>query len=562
MKIFASKNNNKGVILISAYIIIVILLILGSSYILRSVSEKRIADRSRDSVQALSIAEAGIDKVTADLWTTFNTTYPNPTMTNFVWFDNLLGANPPYTPPSNTSFGTGRYTVQVVSVTTPTGLEGRDVTIRSQSTVNDTQRSVEAVIRYNLAPFGVFNYSYFINNFGWFYGGGITSNGDVRSNGNFAFQGNPMVNGDIYASVNPDLGAAGTITGDSRNQTASQYQSGASTRARPTNPTDLSNPNDTIFDPGYKGTSSRYPQQQLLNMPYLGDLSTYESLAISQGGTIKQGGNTLVNGVYSGNGPDGIAGTPDDGCVVLIGTDTNPIIINGPVVVTNDVVIKGKVQGQGTIYSGRNTHVVGDVTYKNPPSWPKPDSNPNQTNTTNATKDFLGLVSKGNLIVGDYTRNDWQTNVTTYLKPPFTQAYKVDAADSSIGYVQYYNNGQPYFNGDYTVNDSGSKDNGTGGSANRKFYESSLSDSYIHSISDASSSIRQVDAVTYTNHAVAGKMGAFTINGSMISRDEATVYSGSIDMNYDVRAYGSGTQSLNIFLPRELAPAQTISWKE
>jgi hypothetical protein len=328
------------------------------------------------------------------------------------------------------------------------------------------------------------------------------------------------------------------------------------------NPTDPSNPTGTVFEAGYDGNSERFPQQQILDMPYLGDLSTYESLAQSEGGTITQAGVTLVNGVYNGNGPDGVAGTADDGCLVLIGTDANPITIDGPVVISKDIIIKGKVQGQGTIYAGRNTHIAGDITYVNPPSWPKPDPTPTQTNQTNATRDLLGLVSRGNFIIGDYTRTDWQNAVLPYLRPPFTQSYEVDIADQDLGYVQSWQNGQPYFSGDYTTNDGGLKDNGAGGTTNRKFYESSLSNSYIQSIAASASQIRQLDAVTYNNHAFAGKAGAFTFNGSMISRDEATVYSGSIKLNYDVRAYGSGTQGINIFLPRELAPAQTISWRE
>ena len=529
---------------------------------MRSLSEKRIADRSRDSVQALYLAEAGIDRVTAELWIAFDAACPSPNLTDFVWFDNLLGASPPYTPPSSISFGTGAYSTQILSVVTPTGIEGRDITIRSQSTVNDSTRSVDAVIRYSLAPFGVFNHSYFVNNFGWFYGGGITSNGDVRSNGNFAFQGSPKVNGDIYASVNPELGAAGTITGTSSNLTISQYQSQAEARARPTNPTDPADPTGTIFKPGYDGNSDRFPQQPTLEMPYLGDLSTYEALAASVGGTITQGGSTLVNGVYNGNGPDGVAGTADDGCLVLIGTDANPIVINGPVVIDKDVIIKGKVQGQGTIYAGRNTHILDDIIYVDPPSWPKPDADPTQTNQTNATKDFLGLVSRGNFIIGNYTNNVWKNQVLRYMRPPFTQAYEVDVADQDIGYVQYWQGGDPYFDGDYTANDGGVKDDGEGGSTNRKFYESSLSDSDIQSIAVNLNQINQVDAVTYNNHAFAGRVGPFSINGAMISRDEATVYSGSIKLNYDVRAYGSGTQAINIFLPRELAQPQTVSWKE
>ena len=269
-------------------------------------------------------------------------------------------------------------------------------------------------------------------------------------------------------------------------------------------------------------------------MPYLGDLSYYTSLASSKNGTITQGGTTLVSGTYSGN-------------IVLIGTAASPIEISGPVVVTGDVLIRGTVSGQGTIYSGRNTHILGDIEYADAASWPKPDTDPDATDALNDTKDFLGLAAKGNIVVGDYTANDWKTNVSSYLEPSFTQAYEVDPSDADIGYVSYTSGGDSYFDGDYTAYDGGTKTDGT----NRRFYESSYDNSYFSSIADKSSQIRTVDAVMYTNHAFAGKVGSFTINGSLVSRDEAIIYSGNLTMNYDVRAKFRGSQ--DFFLPRALA---------
>jgi hypothetical protein len=36
-------------------------------------------------------------------------------------------------------------------------------------------------------------------------------------------------------------------------------------------------------------------------------------------------------------------------------------------VVPGDVIIKGQVRGQGTIYAGRNIHIVGAITYQQAP---------------------------------------------------------------------------------------------------------------------------------------------------------------------------------------------------
>ncbi|MFH2137562.1 MAG: pilus assembly PilX N-terminal domain-containing protein [Candidatus Omnitrophota bacterium] len=539
-------QSEDGAAMVFLFMVMIVLTILFISFMSRSVGDNRAAQGNKDVLQAWYLAEAGIDQVKRELYELFSVYYvtQGQTTTAFTWFDDLTTdptSKYPGIPTGQTltSVSGGSYTVQITAVDTATAVP-KDITVVSTATVNNVSKSVTAVIRYSMSPSKVFDFSYFVNNYGWFWGGGITSQGDIRSNGDFSFGGNPEVNGDVYASVNPDLGAAGTIGGNHKNDTLSQYWTQADAQARPTNPT--ANPQDIDgdgideefdYEHGYDGDSEEFPSQQLLDMPYLGNLDYYKGLAATHNGTIIQGGVTLVNNVLTGN-------------IVLIGTDADPIEIDGPVVITGDVLIKGKITGQGTIYSGRNTHILGDIEYVNAPNWPKPDTDPTGTDAANATKDFLGLAAKGNIVVGDYTRNDWKTNVSGYLKPPFTQAYEVDPTDSGIGYVSYYSGGDPMFNGDYTANDGGTKSDGS----NRKFYESSYDDAYFTTIAENSSSIRNVDVVAYTNHAFTGKVGAFTLNGSIVARDEAIVFSGNIEMNYDVRVQDKGEE---FYLPRALA---------
>ena len=49
------------------------------------------------------------------------------------------------------------------------------------------------------------------------------------------------------------------------------------------------------------------------------------------------------------------------------------------------------------------------------------------------------------------------------------------------------------------------------------------------------------------------------MNGSIISRDEAIVFSGNIDINYDVRVKEKGD---DFCLPRSLALPQTVVLEE
>ena len=87
----------------------------------------------------------------------------------------------------------------------------------------------------------------------------------------------------------------------------------------------------------------------------------------------------------------------EKGSVILIGTWDAPIEINGPVVFPGDVLIRGYVTGRGTIYSGRNIHIIGDIVYKDPPRWPLASAEPNTKE-----KDMLALVSKGSIVIGNY----------------------------------------------------------------------------------------------------------------------------------------------------------------
>ena len=160
--------------------------------------------------------------------------------------------------------------------------------------------------------------------------------------------------------------------------------------------------------------------------------------------TIKQGGQTLVTVCYDGVGPSGETTfydnngqpvqAPDYGSIVLIGTQSNPIEINGPVIIPSDVIIRGYVKGQGTIYSGRNIHIVGDIKYVNPPSW----SNRSTENTDNKNKDMVGLMAKGNIVLGDYT--SWASDLYNIMtSTTYVPTYKCDTSDAAIGYPQKFN---------------------------------------------------------------------------------------------------------------------------
>ena len=428
-------------------------------------------------------------------------------------------------------------------------------------------RKIEETVRFPMVRSQVFDYAYFVNNYGWFRGSGCTANGDIRSNGDMELDSYSYINGSAFAAPNGELDADGVITvvggGRTRFMPTSTYWSSSGTWARPTNPT--SSDSSLVWAMGYESKSSLYNYQDTLEMPYLGDLSVYREQAVAAGGTIKQNGKVLVDGCFSGTGPSGIANGADAGSIVLDGT-SKPLIINGPVVVNGDVIIKGTVSGQGVIYAGRNIHIVGNVTYKTAPSWTKPDSSPDKTIKNNASADMLGLVAKGNIVLGNYSDSSWLSACRNYITSPFVTSYTCDPTDSSIGYGTT-------FNGNYTAADSGSKITYTydwnknkyviSQTADRKYYESSVG-SYVINANAQSTAISEVDAILYNNHAVMGQVGSCIFNGSLVCRNEGIIYSSSVAFNWDSRLGSRSPDGIDFFihLPPSMTNPRVISWLE
>ena len=165
------------------------------------------------------------------------------------------------------------------------------------------------------------------------------------------------------------------------------------------------------------------------------------------------------------------------------------------------------------------------------------------------TYDSFSLMAKGNVVVGDYTSGDFTAKVIPNINGTSgskTKPYVVDPTDASLGYDSEQPSlcgGQsPCFDGNYDQYDNKGVKSGEGTSTdqNRKFYESTLQDSYFHSlvdlaISDPTARVT-IDAVLFTNHALAAYVkGAVTINGAMVSRDDALIFGSALTINQDVR---------------------------
>jgi hypothetical protein len=403
----------------------------------------------------------------------------------------------------------------------------------------------------------VFDYAYFINNFGWFYGVDCVVNGDIRSNYDVELKSRDLVlNGHSYAvGVNDLRKPYQTWSWNTyKNNSRSEY-------FRPIYHVDLNKHNDdSIFEWGFDD-SGRHNYVSELEMPYIGELSDYKYYAQEQDSSIVIGGVTVVDNVYDGVGPSGVDGAADQGCLYLYGTKEDPIEINGPVVVDGDVIISGYFTGQGTIYAKRNIHIINSVVAVDPHQWEQPDTGDNfydQTLPENLEKDFMGLVARGSVVIGDPEKID---AYKTYFKPPFTSPYEVSATDEDIGYVTSKKDGKNYFDGDYTAVSGDRCSSGDPSQPiNRKFYEPSVSPSFMDSCNPATQ-VGQIDAFIYNNHLTVGQLTANSmINGGVICRDEALIPGGRVYMNWDPRV--ALDSDFTPFLPLELGPAETILWRE
>jgi len=440
-------------------------------------------------------------------------------------------------------------------------------------------RKVREVIQYRFASApavggsdgSVFDNVFFIDNIGFFSGVNADFNGDVYANQDIDLQYSSIrLNGDSYA------GGVNTSQNLYRNQPWASYGSQTyADRARPAEYTDYNRSNTNTYWPqGYDEVVNFYDNQIVKEMPFIGPLAEYQAYAITNNGSVSQvyavsaagilsNRNTTVAAVWGDNsGENAGIGTNDTGCLILIGTSANPIVISNIVVATGDVYIKGYYTGQGTLYAGRNIHIIGNLIAKNPPTWPKPDSNPVATATANRTRDFLGLCAKGSMIFGDYSTLD-----TSLLRSPHTASHATDVSDASLGYVSYYSGGVPYFDGDYTARDAngaGTRSDGTP----REFHEPMIGDTAMAALG-VQAWIGWFDGALYANHLIAGDFdNNAVLNGAFICRDEAVKRHGNLVLNWDIRLGSKSYDGMSFspwlpgMLPRQSNVYRTIKWTE
>jgi len=462
--------------------------------------------------------------------------------------------------------------------------------------------SVRTTVKYTLAPSQVFDYAYFINNWGWFYGDTIYANGNVRSNGQFDAAGYaPTVTGQpTYDSVAWD-GAHATLSGyhDDNHDGLQDGKDGGVFSGW-----DIINVQHLQGQGG--SPASQHDFQPQVPMPNLTDLTYYETNAITSGGNITIGGVTVTNAVY-GDEPG------EKQNLYLVGTAANPITLHGPVVVRGNLIISGYVTGQGAIYSGGNVYCPDSVKYVNPPSSPRPADNSQSATETwlsaNWNKDFLGLFARKSVALGDFTDGTWQYYESWWMSDPMNASNEDQGSDGipntragKDGIMGTADDDVLENDGVFTIQHYSAQDQalglippgahvgdpipGTGEDIDGNgVYDGSMTLANIinppalnttnwggnmpvggianyHDV--ASMTANHMDAVFYTNHSfcytVLGGEPA-TINGALVSRNEDIIYgTPNVQFNYDCRLLGGSSGMASKFLPTAMQPVQVVRW--
>jgi len=519
--------DKKGSALIVVLTVFVVLSLLGAALLKVTIGDSKLAQRQLDHQKSLFLAESGIqraawlikqdtgDSLKAYVSIPYSTTFQlkgDDTALNTMEEENI----------AISILYLGNEMYQISSTSQFSGSSGGS---------DKVENMINTFLEEN-SPAKVFDYSYFINNWGWFYGGPITSYGDVRSNGKFSFKYGPTVEGEIYSAYEVDID--GTINGFGAQ---AQYQ---------------------------------HPYSKSVPMPNLNDLSYYESVAA---GSVVVGSTTLIDGVLGDDGGE-------NENIVLIGTATDPIEINGTVVVRGDVIVSGVITGQGTLYSGRNLYVPNNITYDDGPTTEKPTypggGPPDSADisswvASNDAKDLVGFAATESVILGDYTKSSNQWIFDNYLYNMGSEDVGQDGIpdtgdtgeDNDVFESAYEDiDGDGVEDGDYTSAEVATQaalttfDNLPEGYTT---YEDIVTNPDTYTAGTTT-----MEGIFYTNHAMSGRPeGDCVINGSIISKDEA-IGINSIVINYDWRIhseYTSGADKI-IDLPYSKKVEVTRWWQQ
>jgi len=453
-----------------------------------------------------------------------------------------------------------------VSIYQPPGQPSGAFIITASAQVNQKVRTLQAQITVRPVS-NVFDYEYFLNNWGWWWGWQITGNGGQRANWDFDFQDNPTVNGAIYA--------ANQVQGNEI-----PYQ-------------DYATP-PFVGLAGSDVTNYVHDGAQRVDMPNLLNFTNYMATAMANTASngLWMGSTQIVFGVetnlYTPN-PGGNAGnlSPQSGLYV-VGSTSSPITIKGTVVIPGDLIIKGTVTGQGTLYVGGNLYIADNITYAHGPNFSAlPETEPAATRdawvAANQTSDLIAYAVRGAILGGNVTdTSDWYQYEFTWGG----SGLEYVGDESHLGADGISGTGDddiPFLHPDGTMSTwyDADGDGTTNGNYN---YNTDINmtasrASYIQGYpldangnpepysSVVNTGMGTLQGIFYTDHAAAIRMRASMniFDGVIVSRNEQIIFDNLLTFIYDSRVNSRYNNNPNNFINLGLPwgrPIQVTSFTE
>ncbi|MBU0702108.1 hypothetical protein KKE26_12600 [bacterium] len=466
----------------------------------------------------------------------------------------------------------------------------------------------------------VFDYAYFINNWGWwYYAGGEQCPGSMRSNGRFDLK-------KIYGSSSPwRPSGALKVNGSIEAHLDVDYHN-----YPPDGLAGLKNPS-----PNYENSPYKKSNLEKETIPNLQDMDYYKRIAEGYNPDTKtydhaKGKINIGDKVFVDDGVFGDDESHEN--LILIGTQEDPVEIHDAVVIEGNLIIKGYVKTYGkttnkpyaSVYVGRNMYIADDIQYVDEPDWstypqwqkstPGTDykdpanntfnikdnddglpfdkdrpmmkgtmmDNWGGTQSVNSTKNLLAVAAAGGLVYGNYSSSNWYSE--RYLFGMGNEDVGADGIPDTNVWVDGHwtdpTEGDGIFqkesedldgDGEFRNTDYNWKDVTTTG-GNRKnsaplqnfdglrengkdsgpLWDPMNKIKINHYSQTATNMISTVDGVYYTQHFLAGRVAnSPKFRGSLISKDEAIVYSGTLQLIQDTRYhsnYREGDPNFPIYL--------------
>ncbi|MDI6781640.1 MAG: hypothetical protein QME49_06025 [bacterium] len=488
---------------------------------------------------------------------------------------------------------------------TASGIIGRE---QGGKVISVCTKQIEIIVRVdrNVATRmpKVFDYAYFLNNWGWwYYAGGEQCPGSMRSNGRFDFK-------KIYGNFSPwKPSEAVTVNGNVEAHLDVTYLDKYNRTYLPAGLAGLKTPPpDYATYPYAKPSLKKEPIPNMQTMKYYEDIAKgydpYTKTYNHPLGKISIGSKVFVD--------DGVFGDdePHEN-LILIGTKDSPIEIRNSVAIKGNLIMKGYVKTfnddpgklpYASVYVGRNMYIAGDIEYVNGPEWSAypqwqkssgtdykyPDnttlniadnddglpgttsahplnSSPKmdkwvENNSTN--KNLLSVAAKGGLVYGDYSSNTWYSNYWLF------KMGSEDVGADGIPGTKDAGEGDGIFqretedldgDGEFRKNNYGWKDiSTTGGNSNKSeplqnfdglrrdgkksgpLWDPMEKKEINHYAETATNMISNIDGVYYTQHFLGGRVAnSPKFRGSLIGKDEAIVYSGTLQLMQDTRYHSN-----------------------